>query len=143
MALKSPLECQVCFVLGSEEYGVPAANINKIISVPEINKLPNTADYLLGVIKLKGVIIPIIDLKKKLTGVSTDMTEDCRIIIMEISYSQVGMLVDKLGAHFGYDCTQLVPLGNTKSNVPEEYVLGIADLHSRLVKILNCGTLLG
>ncbi|HBQ86988.1 MAG TPA: hypothetical protein DER33_02775 [Syntrophomonas sp.] len=143
MVMKSTTEGQVSFKLGNEEFGLPADNIIEIMQVPEINQLPHTADYLLGVIKVKGVIIPIIDLKKKLTGDATNMDADCRIIIMEINYSQVGLLVESLGDNFDYESSELESPDNTESEVPSNYLLGIARSDNNLIKILDYKALLG
>lgn len=143
MVMKSTTECQVSFKLGNEEFGLPADNITEIMQVPEINQLPHTADYLLGVIKVKGVIIPIIDLKKKLAGNATIMDADCRIIIMEINYSQVGLLVESLGDKFDYEFSEVESPDNIESDVPSNYLLGIARFDNNIIKILDCKALLG
>lgn len=143
MSMNSSIQCQVSFMLGNEEFGLPANSISSIMPVPEICQLPHTADYLLGVIKVKGTIIPIIDLKMKLTGASTRMTADCRIIIMDIDYSQVGLLVERFGGSIDQESTEMEPLGEAESEVPGNYLLGITRSGNSMIKILNTKALLG
>lgn len=144
MSTQSLKECYIIkFKLGSEEYGLPSESIAEVIRVPEINKLPNTEDYLLGVIKVKGTIIPIIDLKKKLTGDYTHLKEDCRIVVMEINYSEVGLLVESLDSNLSCEYTEMETGEDIYSEIPENYLLGIAHNENSAVRILNEQAILG
>jgi purine-binding chemotaxis protein CheW len=138
----SSLQGQVSFMLGKEEYSLPASSVSDIMPVPEINQLPHTADYLLGIIKVKGTIIPIIDLKRKLTGFATHITVDSRLIITDIDYSQVGLLVEKCNGHIDYQTSELEALEDREYEVPHTCVLGITRLGSRTVKMLDTKALL-
>lgn len=143
MTLNSSKECQISFMLGTEEFGFPTDIVTEIMQVPKINKLPNTSDYLLGVIKVKDTIIPIIDLKKKLMGTFTGITKDCRIVIININYSEVGLLVERLDKNSSCEFNELEPVGNTFSEVPQKYLLGTTRSKNNIVKILNGEAILG
>lgn len=142
MSLKSPKEMHMArFLMGSEEYGLPIDSINDIMRVPDINKLPDTSDYLLGVIKVKGRIIPIIDLKKKLNGTFTHINEDCRIIVVEINYKEVGLLVDRIKQNVNIDSSGLEPVVDD-AELPQPYLIGMTWLENNPVKVLNADIIL-
>jgi purine-binding chemotaxis protein CheW len=129
--------------MGTEKLGLPSDVVTEIMEVPPITPLPNTAAHLLGVIKVKGITIPIIDLKKKLLDVFTQITDSCRIIVIDINYSQVGLLVEALPAKLSYEFTELLPLENLDSEVPADYLVGIMTVDNNIIKVLNCEALPG
>ena len=74
----------VTFRLGDEQFGVAVARAREILSLVQITKVPQTPDYLLGVINLRGQVVPVVDLRVKLGLPKNEVTRDSCIIVMEV-----------------------------------------------------------
>ncbi|MDQ7033141.1 MAG: chemotaxis protein CheW [Desulfonauticus sp.] len=87
----------VVFTLASQEYGIFIENIQEIILVPEkINKVPHTPDYIEGMINLRGGILPVIDMRKRLGEEALERGESQRILVLTIQGIKTGFIVDSV-----------------------------------------------
>ena len=86
----------VSFSVGDETFGLDILNIQEIIRITEITRVPNSEDYVKGVINLRGKIIPIIDLRKRISMPSKEYDTDTRIIVIEFEDMVAGSGVYKL-----------------------------------------------
>ena len=84
----------VAFKLRDEEYGVSILNVQEIRNLTDITRVPFSSDFIKGVINLRGSVLPVIDLKKRLGLAETPYTDDTRIVTVNIDDLHVGMLVD-------------------------------------------------
>lgn len=90
------------FCLGEETYGVEVLRVREIMGIQEISPLPKTAEYVRGVINLRGMIVPVIELRRKFAMESIETTEQTCIIVVEVAGSgegqveQVGLIVDRV-----------------------------------------------
>jgi len=133
----------VVFSLGKEEYGIEIGKVQEIIRLPAITRLPNTADYILGIINLRGCIIPVVDTKKKFMLIDSDITDDTRIIIIEIGGKRIGLIVDEVSEVINIADERIVPADNIGTGIRIEYILGVARFDNRLLILLNADKILG
>ena len=84
----------VIFSLGKEEFGVNINEVKEIIRIEQITKIPNTEQYIKGVINLRGGIIVVIDLAMKLGFPTKEVDKNTRILVVEVGNNTVGMIVD-------------------------------------------------
>ena len=88
----------VTFFLGMEEYGLPILSVREIIGMVEITPIPQTPAFVRGVINLRGMVIPVLDLRSKFGMESVADTSETCIIVVEIMKDnepvQIGILVD-------------------------------------------------
>lgn len=85
----------IIFTLNNEFYGIDITHVNTIIMMPEITDVPLSADYVKGMISLRGRIIPVIDLHKRMNYGEEVITKETRIIVININENeQVGIVVD-------------------------------------------------
>src|SRR5690625_5140003 len=84
----------VVFELAEETYGVDIYQVREIIRVPQVTKVPQTPDFVEGVINLRGGVIPVLDLRRRFGIASQDASDDARIVIIELGEQLVGMRVD-------------------------------------------------
>src|SRR5262245_38497373 len=82
------------FQLGDEEYGVDVRVVQEIIRVGEITQVPRAPDFIKGVINLRGRIIPVVDLKRKLSLGFVEPRRETRIVVVKLKERLVGLLVD-------------------------------------------------
>src|SRR5690625_6195396 len=85
----------IIFRIEDEEYVLSIESVGSIEKVESITRVPGTADFVKGVINLRGIITPVIDLKQKFHQMDTEITEQSRIIIVHIDDMTVGLIVDE------------------------------------------------
>jgi len=126
------------FFLSGEEYGVDVRLVQEIIRVSEITQVPRAPGFIKGVINLRGRIIPVIDLKRKLgLGEVSEAARQSRIVVVKVRDRLVGLLVD------GASQVLKVPVASVEA-APEEvveidanYLRGVAKLESRLIILMD------
>ncbi|MFZ5597419.1 MAG: chemotaxis protein CheW [Bacillota bacterium] len=84
----------VIFQLNDQKYALPVHETQEIIRMSNITRVPNTKHYVEGIINLRGSIVPVINLNKRLNLPVTEYGEDTRIIVVENNGQNVGMIVD-------------------------------------------------
>ena len=127
------------FVLAGEEYGLEILRVREIIGYMDITAVPQTPDYVKGVINLRGQVIPVVDLRTKFGMETAEQTEETCIIVVEISQGghsiSTGIVVDRVSEVLdiaGGDIEDPPNFGNT---VDTEFILGMGKIGDS-VKIL-------
>lgn len=127
------------FTLAEEEYGIGILKIKEIIGMLPITSVPQTPDFVKGVINLRGKVIPVMDLRLRFGMMSIDYTERTCIIVVEIAGQTgtilVGIVVDAVSEVLNIkgDDIEKPPTFGTKLNT--DYILGMAKMEGG-VKIL-------
>ncbi len=130
------------FFLDREEYGVDVRLVQEIRRVTEITQVPRAPDFIKGVINLRGRIIPVIDLKKKLGLGEVIETKVSRIVVITLKGRLLGLLVD------GASQVLKVPVSLVEPAPPEvlqkggDYLRGVAKLEKRLIILVDLETVL-
>lgn len=133
----------VAFKLRDEEYGVNIFQVQEIRNLVDITRVPFSASYIKGVINLRGSVLPVIDLKKRLGLEQTPYTDKTRIVTVKVGDLPVGMLVDAVTEVLTIP-TKLV---DTKKAISEKdigkFLSGIGNMDGRLVIMLNLEEIVG
>jgi purine-binding chemotaxis protein CheW len=127
----------VVFRLGSEEFAVDINSIREIIRFPNITNVPNTPDYVLGVINLRGQITTVMNLRKRFRMEDTDMTDDTRILIVNMGTEHIGLMVDGVSEVLKVDSGKLVSDDEIGSSTYGQYISGMIKVEERLVILLD------
>ncbi|MDF3822049.1 chemotaxis protein CheW [Leptospira sp. 96542] len=90
------LEQFLTFAIDKEFFGIRLLLVHEILKPVLITRIPNVENYILGVINLRGEIIPIVDLKKRFHGEDSDLMPISRIIVVMIEEKRIGILVDEV-----------------------------------------------
>jgi purine-binding chemotaxis protein CheW len=122
----------VVFSLGSEEYALPIGSVHEIIRFTEPRMVASDADWIRGVIGLRGKIIPIFDLASRM-GLDTAGAVPGKIVIVESGTGQVGVMVDEVEEVLTVSSEQLEDVPSAASDAIE----AIAKIEDRLVILLN------
>jgi purine-binding chemotaxis protein CheW len=122
----------VVFHIGKEEYALPIGQIQEVIRYTQPRSVVSEDPWVVGVISLRGKIVPIGDLAGRL-GVSATHSEDSKIVIIETPTGTVGMMVDAVDEVLSIGADQL----DTSTVTDRDIVRGIAKLDQRLVVILD------
>lgn len=125
-----------------EEYGVLIEQVREIRPLESITKVPNAKSYVLGVMNLRGMIVPVIDVKEKL-GFSSDGTSSpkARVLVADVGGHLTGLLIDEV------DQVMRITSKEVETNLSGglellEYVKGVAKISGRLVVLLDMEKLL-
>ena len=84
------------FVLGEEIYGIEILKAREIIGLMDITTVPQTPDYMKGVINLRGKVIPVIDLRMKFSMKKWERTQETCVIVVEVNSTSIGLIVDSV-----------------------------------------------
>jgi len=127
------------FLLGSEEYVVAVEGVMEVLTPREITPVPHTADYLLGVCSLRGKVMPIIDLNRRLGLAESSRDEKSRIIVVSLGHDdQVGLFVDRVQGVVRFTPSSVQPAPETvEQGAGAEFLKGIARKNDRLYILLD------
>jgi purine-binding chemotaxis protein CheW len=134
----------VGFYVGDEEYAVYIHNVREIYPMTDIRKIPKAPKFVEGVICLRGIIIPIIDLRKRFDMTPTDLTKTVsKILIVELDKNLIGLIVDNVSEvmNFYLDEIEKAP-PMFASNIDSQYIQGVAKIEDKLVILLDIEKLL-
>jgi purine-binding chemotaxis protein CheW len=127
------------FSLAEEEYGIGILKVKEIIGMMAITTVPQTPDYMKGIINLRGKVIPVVDLRLKFGMEAIGYTERTCIIVVEITGGnkkiQIGILVDSVSEVLNIKAVDIEDTPNFGSHLNTDYILGMAKTGGR-VKIL-------
>lgn len=127
----------VVFRLNGVEYAVTIDQVQEIINVTEITRVPRAPEFILGVFNLRGKILPAIDLKRRLGLGSTAVGEASRLVVVKVGEHTVGLLVDGVSETTVVDREAIEPASVMMGSVAQELVEGLVKLGERLVTWLD------
>ena len=123
------------FELAGESYGVEISTVREIIRVQEITHVPGVPDVVEGIINLRGSVVPIVDLRKRLGVTVTEQGNDSRVIVTEIDEALVGVLVDAVTGVIRLTSDNLQTLSRHARTSDSDYLEGVAQFDERLVLV--------
>jgi len=133
----------VVFKIGQEEFAVNIQQVREIVRLIPITPIPRSPDFIEGVVNLRGQVLIVMDLAKRLGLASTTHSEKTRIVVVEVEDSSVGMVVD--------DVTEVLRLGTDKIvktmdlaevDITKKYITGIGKLKDRLLILIDLSAVL-
>ena len=133
----------VAFKLREEEYGVNIFQVQEIRNLVDITRVPFAASYIQGVINLRGSVLPVIDLKKRLGLEPTPYTDDTRIVTVMVGELPVGMLVDAVTEVLTIKTKLVDPKKAVDKTDISKFLSGIGNIDGRLVIMLNLEEIVG
>lgn len=133
----------VVFKLGREDYGISILQVQEIKRIMDITRVPNSPDYIKGVINLRGSVLPVIDLKNRLALPPTEDTEDTRIIIVKVEDIVVGLIVDGVSEVTSLSSDNVEPPQTVVSGVSAQYLSGVGKQEDNLLILLNLAAIVG
>ncbi len=125
------------FTLGDEEYGVDIMKVREVKGWTDTTRLPNAPKYVRGVLNLRGMILPIIDLRTRFSGTLTDATSKHVIVIIAVSDRIVGVLADSVSDIITVGSNQIKSAPEMDSGVDTKFIDGLIALEERMVVLLD------
>ncbi len=133
----------VVFKLGREEYGVSILQVQEIKRMMDITRVPHSPDYIKGVINLRGSVLPVIDLKKRLDLPPADYNDDTRIIIVKVEELVVGLIVDAVSEVSTIASDNIEPPTSVTTGASAQYIQGVGKQDDKLLILLNLPAIVG
>ncbi len=128
----------VVFRIGDEEFGVEISQVREIVRLPQITYLPKSLPFIEGVVNLRGQVLAVIDLAKRLGISSAKRSGDTRIIVAEVQSSTVGMIVDSVSEVFRLPYKNIEEVPRLMSTeISEHFIRGVGKLKDRLLVLLD------
>lgn len=127
----------VTFKLGAEEFGVDILKVQEINKMMSITKIPNAPTFIEGVINLRGKIIPIVDLRKRLGFRDQPYDKSTRIIVVELDGLVLGFIVDSVSEVLRIPENTIEPPPSMVAGIESEYIEGVGKLDERLLILLE------
>lgn len=127
----------VTFNLGDEEYALELSSVLELIKPRHLTELPQVPDYLLGIVSLRGIIVPVIDLSRRVLLKECQEDSQQRVIVCSFDGQHVGLLVDRV--------TQVVRVDRNKVEAPplvldepgKDFVAGVGRVQGRMFILLD------
>ena len=130
------------FVLGTEEYGVDILKVQEIRGYDKVTPIPSAPDYLKGVVNLRGIIVPIVDMRVKFRLAEVRYDQFTVVVILRIAGRVIGLVVDGVSDVIGLTASEVKEAPHLGSVVDSSFIAGLATQDDRMVLLLDIEKLL-
>jgi purine-binding chemotaxis protein CheW len=129
------------FKLGSENFTIPVMRIMEILEVPKITKVPQSPNFLVGVINLRGAVLPVIDTRIKFGMSAIEYTINTCILVLSIEVNEdtieVGALVDSVSEVFELSDSKIMPSPTIATRYRTDYLKGMIQEEDHFLMVLD------
>ena len=132
----------ISFAIGDDQYGVDIMAVREIKGWSEITHLPKQPEYVRGVLNLRGVIVPIVDLRCRFGQGLTEATALHIVIIVQIASRQVGLLADRVLDIVSFETTQIQPVPRVANGSRVGFLSGLVTIESGMIALIDLPNLL-
>lgn len=130
------------FTLGDEEYGIDILKVQEIRGYDQVTRIANTPAFIKGVTNLRGVIVPIIDLRVKFAQKDVSYNENTVVIVLNLDQRVVGIVVDGVSDVLSLTHEQIRPAPEFAVTLATEYLTGLGSLGERMLILVDIEKLL-
>jgi len=133
----------ITFILGEEKYGLNILKVRELISFPEgLTRIPGVPDYIIGMFNLRGLVIPVMDLREKFNMSGEERHEFSVIIIVEVDNKSIGITVDSVSDVIFVKEDDIQETTELAVNVDTKFIKGVAKTKDEMVILLDIDFLL-
>jgi purine-binding chemotaxis protein CheW len=138
---ESAVNQYLTFTLAGEQYAVPVGKVREVLEYSRITRLPRTADFMKGLINLRGTGVPVIDLRLKFGMEETPISKDTAIVVLDVDGRDgkvvVGALADAVHEVVEIDASQIEPAPRIGTRLAAEFIKGVGKRDERFIIILE------
>ncbi|MCL6636873.1 MAG: chemotaxis protein CheW [Alicyclobacillus sp.] len=127
----------IVFTVAGEQYGVPVEQVQSIERMLPITRVPKTLPFIKGVVNLRGVVLPVLDMRERFGFAPAETTEDARVVVVRSDRYTVGLVVDAVDDVTVVPKSAIEPPPAMVGGVEAVYLHGVARLAERLLILLN------
>lgn len=132
----------ISFAIGDDQYGVDIMAVREIKGWSEITHLPRQPDYVRGVLNLRGVIVPIVDLRCRFGQGLTEATPLHIVIIVQIAAKPVGLLADRVLDIVSFEPAQVQPVPRIANSSRVNFLAGLITIEGAMIALIDLQNLL-
>jgi purine-binding chemotaxis protein CheW len=132
----------LAFTLGKEEYGIDILKVQEIRGYDSVTKIANAPDFIKGVVNLRGIIVPIVDMRIKFNLGAPTYDQFTVVIVLNIANRVVGMVVDSVSDVISLIPGQIKPAPQMGSAMNTDYLTGLGTLDERMVILVDIDKLM-
>ena len=129
------------FGLGDDVFAIDVVKAKEVLDFTEVTHVPQTPEYMLGVINLRGSVVPVIDMRRKFRMTAADLTRNSCIVVVEVDVDgepvTVGALADSVLEVIDLDPSQIEPPPRIGTKLNTDFIMGMGNLNDKFVIILD------
>jgi purine-binding chemotaxis protein CheW len=130
------------FVLGKEIYGFEILKVREIIGLMDITSVPQTPEYMKGVINLRGKVIPVIDLRLKFSMQEEEHTQETCVIVVEVDNTSIGIIVDNVSEVSDISGDAIEEAPSFGQGIDTSFITGLGKVKDKIIILLDIETVL-
>ncbi len=146
MGMEAGTDQYLTFMLADEEYGVDILRVQEIRGWESATAIPNAPDYVLGVVNLRGVVVPIFDLRKRFNLEHAEFTPETVTVVVKVQYEKgertIGMVVDGVSDVYNITAENVNPAPDVGGSVSMEFIKGLATINNEMIILLDIDELI-
>lgn len=146
MEMEDGTDQYLTFMLADEEYGVDILRVQEIRGWDSATAIPNAPDYVLGVVNLRGVVVPIFDLRKRFHLDNAEFNAETVIVVVKVEHDKgertIGMVVDAVSDVYNITADNINDAPEVGSSVNMEFIKGLATIDNEMIILLDVDELI-
>lgn len=131
------------FFIGEQRYGLPISLVMEIIGMQTVAEVPEFPVYAKGIINLRGLIVPLIDVNMRIGYAEREYTEKTCVIVVDVQGVEIGLIVDEVDEVLDICDKDINPPPQGAADEADQYVSGIAVLPDKLILLMSCEKIIG
>ncbi len=139
-AVQGPLE--LSFTLGQEEYGISIQKVQELRGYDTVTRIANAPEFVKGVVNLRGIIVPIIDMRIKFKLGTPTYDQFTVVVILNVAGRVVGMVVDSVSDVITLTPEQIKPAPDMNSAMASDYLVGLGTIDERMLILIDIDKLM-
>jgi purine-binding chemotaxis protein CheW len=132
----------ISFAIGDDQYGVDIMSVREIKGWSEITHLPKQPDYVRGVLNLRGVMVPIIDLRCRFGQGKTEATALHIVIVVQVEARLIGLLADRVLDILSFEANQVQPVPQIARSSRVYFLSGLVTVDGTMIALVDLPNLL-
>ncbi|MYN16400.1 chemotaxis protein CheW [Rugamonas sp. FT107W] len=132
----------LAFTLGAEEYGIDILKVQEIRGHEKVTRIANAPEFIKGVINLRGIIIPVLDMRIKFQLGTPVYDQFTVVIILNVGGRIIGMVVDSVSDVITLTAGQVKPVPDTGAGFSVDHVIGLGTVDERMLILVDIGRMM-
>lgn len=129
------------FSLGREDYAIPLLMVREVISVPDTTPIPKSPGHFLGIMNLRGQVISVVDLRKKLK-IEAKQDKEEAVIIVDIGGMNIGVVVDSINKVLAFSSDEVSEMPEVENQINTHFIFGVYKKENALTVLLDIAKVL-
>lgn len=127
----------VTFSLGDETYGIMVMQVQEVLKIPDIAPVPGAADYVVGIINLRGNVVTVVDTRHRFGLPPKELDDASRIVVIEVGNQILGILVDSVAEVVELKSSMIESAPNVGNDESSKYIQGVTSQDGRLLILVD------